>query len=123
MQMQKSILKIFIITISIAMYCSCTHDSLVKPKEVSFKNDVLLVIAGNCQTSGCHGATGFSNFPLVTYEDVINNGDVESGKPNSSKIYKSINGQTGDLMPPSGVLSAVQIQIVHDWIEQGAKNN
>ena len=119
---RNKILALFAITLIIS---ACEHKSIIDPtqSEVSFKNDVQLVLSGNCQSSGCHDATNFSEFPLMTYDDLTNNGLVESGHADRSKIYKALIGEGGDNMPPSGPLPDAQIKVIHDWIEQGAKNN
>jgi hypothetical protein len=53
--------------------------------------------------------------------------DSTSSDPTRSSIYVKITGGTcGDQMPdgdPSGYLSAAQVELVRQWIVQGAKNN
>lgn len=121
--MKKIFFRFLSVSLFSILFYSCVHDSLIKSTEVSFKNDVQLVLAGNCQTSGCHSSTNYSEFPLITYDDVMNFGEVVAGKPDHSKIYKSIKGNSNEMMPPAGPMSDAQIQIVYDWILQGAKNN
>ena len=116
-----------LITISIN---SCKHDVIVPTSPViSFKTDVQPMIIGNCTQSGCHG-NGHSSghggeddaFPLLTYNDVMNRGNISPGSPDNSRIYTAI---TSGKMPRSpyppvpdqGVLK------LYIWILQGALNN
>jgi hypothetical protein len=50
---------------------------------------------------------------------------VVPGDPDNSLIMKKLEGSPpcGDPMPPTGGLSADKIQLVHDWIEAGAKDD
>lgn len=113
------------IILALLFLFSCVHDPVSDPNqaEISFKNDVQLVLSGSCQNTGCHGAADYSEFPLITYNDVINYGEVKAGKPDKSKIYKSISGNGEEKMPPTWNLPDDQIQIVYNWILQGAKDN
>ena len=80
---------------------------------------------GNCTSSGCHGTSsgGEGIFSLMTYDDVINNGGINSGKPEKSKLYKAITSKGENLMPPNGKMADQLILKIYDWIGQGAKNN
>ena len=105
---------------------SCTHNpDLESIRDISFSSDIQPIIAGNCTQSGCHNDQGDSEFSLITYDDVINNGEVRAGNANGSKLYKAISNHSDKIMPPppSLELSSDQIKLVYIWIEQGAKNN
>lgn len=112
----------------IFLFTSCIHkpdlDSL---KDVSFANDIQPIIAGNCTQSGCHDATGGDElFPLITYDDVMNYGEIKAGSAHGSKLYQAIsNHGFEELMPPPPrpMLSSDQIKLIYVWIEKGAKNN
>lgn len=106
---------------------SCKHNTdLASIGEISFGSDILPIVAGNCTQSGCHNAQGDSKFSLVTYNDVISNGDIKEGDARGSKFYQVISNHSGENpMPlsPLPTLSSDQIKLVYIWIEQGAKNN
>lgn len=111
---------------------SCRHETdLSSLKQVSFANDIQPIIASNCAMSGCHSGNGSSGgedelFPLTTYEEVIDEGDVRAGDAHGSKFYQVISNHTiENVMPPSPYppLSDNQIKLIYLWIEQGAKNN
>lgn len=122
--MQKYILITLWFILSIAI-TSCIHKTdLTGLKEVTFSNDIQPIIAGNCTQSGCHNGTG--EFPLLTYNDVIDNGHIKAGDAHGSDLYQTIsNHGFTEMMPPEPLppLSTDQIKLVYLWIEQGAKNN
>ncbi|HAP00971.1 MAG TPA: hypothetical protein DCQ93_03500 [Bacteroidetes bacterium] len=115
--------RVWWVILIIGLLDSCIHAPVIPQQEISFRSDVQPIIAGNCQQSGCHGSTDFQKFPLVTYDDVIKNGEIKSGDANHSKLYKVLNGNDDDLMPPSGKLTVKQLYTIEFWIDQGAKNN
>ena len=106
---------------------SCKHNTdLASIGEISFSSYIQPIIAGNCTQSGCHNSQGDSKFSLVTYNDVISNGDIKEGDARGSKFYQVISNHSGENpMPPSPLpmRSSDQIKLVYIWIEQGAKNN
>jgi hypothetical protein len=107
---------------------SCVHETdLSTLKTVSFASDIQPILAGNCTQSDCHGGSGHEElFPLVTYDDVISNGEIKAGDAHGSKLYRVISNHGFEqTMPPSplALLSSDQIKLVYIWIEQGAKNN
>lgn len=108
------------------MLVSCKHDAdvAVNP-QISYGVDVKPIISANCSYSGCHSSTNFQRFSLVTYNDVISNGEVNGKDAVDTKLYKSMIGRGQELMPPSpnSPLSDTQIKIVLLWLKQGAKNN
>ena len=97
------------------------------PNTVYFQTQVLPILISNCAKSGCHNqADHKKGVVLDTYSNVMATGDIESGKPNNSKIYKSIiASDPDDIMPapPAAGLSSIQINIIYKWIDQGALNN
>jgi hypothetical protein len=120
--------KVAFLLCCIALFWSCRHDpEIPATPEVSFSHDVQAIITGNCTQSGCHeGNTGGGEdlFPLVTYNDIIE--QVNKGNGRDSRIYQAITGKGGTkLMPPSpqAKLTDDQIGLIYVWIEQGAKNN
>jgi hypothetical protein len=115
------ILALLIGTISLN---SCKHEvDLTGVPEISFSNDIQLILSGNCSMNGCHGSDAGSEFPLVTYENVMNEGDVKSGNAHGSDLYKVLLRTGDERMPPNGPLSDIQIKKIFLWIEQGAKDN
>ncbi len=115
---------IFLILISTVSLNSCKHEvDLAGVPEISFANDIQLILSGNCTMTGCHGTDASSEFPLVSYENVMDEGDVEAGNANSSKLYEVLLRTDDERMPPTGPLTDLQLKKIFIWIEQGAKDN
>lgn len=78
--------------------------------EVFYSNQIRPILDANCQNSNCHG--GNSNIPtFATYADV-------SAKADRIK-FRTGNGT----MPPNGPLANSDVQLIADWVDQGAPNN
>lgn len=81
--------------------------------KVSYANDIRPILDANCQVSGCHGSN--SGIPSwATYNDV---------SANASTIKSRTSAKT---MPPSSSgksLTDEQIQLIADWVDEGALNN
>ena len=104
---------------------SCHHAPTIPDKQVSFSADIVPIMGGNCQASGCHGLND-GEFPLVTYEDLVKHGRIVPFKPYQSSIYQTVvSRQPGYVMPvpPAAPLTETQIETLFIWIEQGALNN
>ena len=76
------------------------------------------------QCTGCHKAGGDEpNLQDNSYNNLLN-GYVVPGDAEASDLYKSLLGIGGvPLMPPGSKWSDSKINLVKDWIDQGAKNN
>jgi hypothetical protein len=114
------------ICIILLAFNACKHDypEPVAPT-ISFKDHVQPIITGNCTAAECHPATG-GEFPLVSYNDVIKNGEIKEGDGDESElieVLKETNDNKRMPKPPSAPLTNNQIQIIELWITQGAKNN
>ena len=78
--------------------------------EVFYGNQIRPIIDANCQISNCHGSN--ANIPTwATYNDV-------KAKATTIK-FRTGNGS----MPPNGSLSDSDIQLIADWVDQGAPEN
>lgn len=102
--------------------------------EPTFAN-VQTIFNGNCATSGCHNASSQqSGVNLSSYTSAINSVGSQYGEkviqPNDAdgsplvdKI-SSENPQFGARMPLNGTpLSDNQINLIRQWIDEGAQNN
>ncbi|MFK7969003.1 MAG: c-type cytochrome domain-containing protein [Bacteroidia bacterium] len=132
-------LSLFMIFGAILSTTSCTYDSVCPDNFpcdstrtitkcdtnlVYFEKDVLPILVSNCARSGCHNeASAQSGVILNNYENVIKTANVEPNDPDRSELYEVLVAtDPSERMPPSGPLPANQIQIIKDWIEEGAKN-
>ena len=102
---------------------------------VSFSAQVQPIFTANCVSAGCHPGGG-APFPLnsSSYINLINIQATSSctsdkrvlpGNAPSSVLYRKIAGSTcGDRMPLSRTpLAQTEIDLIRDWINQGARNN
>ena len=91
----------------------------------SFSADISPILTNRCAIPGCHVAGGPHDIDLRTYDSVKAGGDdgaiVIAGNARESEIVEEI---VEGKMPPGGPpLEAAQIQLIVDWINEGAKNN
>ena len=100
--------------------------------EVSFKDDILPIFKERCQK--CHRprlrGTGRDGIPpaggldLTSYKSAMRGAVIDPGWSEDSPIVVRISTTAAAKMPPVGPrLSEEQIQLIIDWIDQGAENN
>jgi hypothetical protein len=91
----------------------------------SFNADILPILTNRCAIPGCHVAGGPRDIDLRTYDSVIKGGDegaiVIAGDARESEMVEEI--VEGKMPPKGGPLEAAQMQLIIDWINEGAKNN
>ena len=96
------------------------------PNKIYFQQQILPILISNCAMSGCHDAASHQDgVVLTTYESVMATADVRPGRPDDSDLYEMITETDPDDRmppPPRTPLSATQILMVRQWIEQGALN-
>ena len=101
-----------------------THES-VDVVEASFQHDLSPILTTRCALAGCHVADGPHGLDFRTYESFIAGGEhgpvFIAGNAEESEIVEQIvSGQ----MPPAGPpLSAAEIQLFVDWINQQESQN
>lgn len=81
---------------------------------VSFANDVMPIIQGNCSVSGCHVAGGSGNGLFENYDQIKSK--VDNGSFQDRVLDKRE-------MPPSYALSDCNIQYLQAWLDAGAPDN
>jgi len=91
---------------------------------VSFANDVYPILRSRCLN--CHGGERISEgLSVATYEALMagsKNGPVLlPGDPQNSELVQVI--VSGEMPKRGPKLTPQQIQIIIDWITQGAPNN
>jgi hypothetical protein len=92
-------------------------DEMEEKAEVSFSADVWPILEEYAVAA--HGGKG--GVFLESYEDIMD--QVEPGNPESSMLYKVLIGDGVKQMPPGNPLPDEMISVIHDWIEQGAREN
>jgi hypothetical protein len=101
-------------------------NSTCDPDTIYFQNTILPLVVSSCGTTGCHDqASQRHGIILTDYASMIRTGKITPGDPNNSEFLESIAGGEDDLMPPPPLdpLSSAQIQMIRQWIAQGAQNN
>jgi len=111
---------------------SSVSDTVVD--DPSYASVIQPIWSASC--TGCHGSGGDAGLNLSSGSSYANLVNVPSTQDktkmrvlpgdatNSWVVMKIENRQTvGGKMPPSGSLTANQIQNIKNWITQGAKNN
>ncbi len=92
---------------------------------VSFSADVMPIFESDCII--CHG--NFGGWDASSYTTVLGTGDhapvIIPGDPENSLLAQKMVGthSIGDIMPPAGLLPEDEIQVILDWIEEGALDN
>lgn len=90
------------------------------PQAVSFATDLAPIFNTKCALSGCHVSGAHKPYmnTVISYQQVVNGGFVNTMIPKESVLYKMINGEMKEYIP-----SAADRQKVYDWIRNGAPNN
>ena len=121
-------LKILSLVILLAgLITGCYYD-VVKPadpnapaQQVSYSGDLQPIWDASCAKSGCHdGAHDPLLTPAESYNALMAGGFVNTAIPNESILYQELSSGS---MPPTGKLPSSDIQMVLDWIKNGAPNN
>ncbi|HCE54317.1 MAG TPA: hypothetical protein DER05_04605 [Lutibacter sp.] len=106
---------------------SCYYDEVLPEVElppvpgVSFTTDIQPIFTANC--AGCHTASLAPDLRQGNaYAAIVNGTFIVPNSIDNSVLYQRLIGN-GNLMPPSGPLTAAKLNLVKSWIEQGAKNN
>lgn len=96
------------------------------PDKIYFQQQVLPILLSNCAMSGCHDEiTHEEGVVLTSYEKVVTTTEIRPGNAAESELYKLIiDLDSGDRMPPppQSALNQQQVQLIYQWIQQGAQN-
>ena len=108
---------------------SCYYDALPDasvipiPENISYQNEIQPIFNQSC--TSCHDGgldpdlrSGTSYTALTA-----NNAYVIPSDAENSVLYKALIGEGAPLMPPDGGLSQAKINLVKQWINEGALNN
>ena len=101
--------------------------STCDPDSVYFQKNILPLIVSSCAKSGCHDAISHKDgIVLDSYPNIMNHGDIRPGNPGSSDLYEVITENDPDKImppPPDAPMSQGSIDMIANWIRQGALNN
>jgi uncharacterized membrane protein len=126
-------MKLVLLTIAASSFFGATLTAPVAPKQedpkpISFKEKVTPVLKKYCYN--CHAdKDAKKGLKVDTYENIMKGTTygkvVKPEKSAESVLVKAIKKVPGaSAMPPSRrKMTDVEIKIITDWIDQGAKNN
>jgi uncharacterized membrane protein len=96
------------------------------PNKIYFQQQVLPILISNCAMSSCHDdASHQEGVVLTSYQKVMSTAGIRPGRPGNSELYERITDtDPRDRMPrpPQAPLTPAQVQLIRQWIEQGAQN-
>ena len=96
------------------------------PDTVYFELEVLPIFKSSCGQRDCHSAgRAYAGFKAENYETITETGGVVPYMPEEARIFRQItHDDEEERMPPNSYdrLSERQVQIIEDWINQGANN-
>jgi mono/diheme cytochrome c family protein len=100
-----------------------TPQSETSSSGVSYSSEIQPIFDNDC--GGCHGGSG--GLSLGNYDQLMAGGNggalVVAGSPDDSILVKRLTGEISPKMPRGGSLSDEQINLIRQWIEEGALNN
>ena len=90
---------------------------------IDYNLSIQSIFNQNC--TGCHdGSDPAGGLNLLSYEDLMSNNVIVPGDHEASELYDRITrpeSSNGD-MPPAGSLDQDEIDLIADWIDEGALN-
>lgn len=116
-----------ILTVMFTISCKKYYlvpEEVTIPDTVKFSVDIAPILDANCNLSNCH-ATGYNSpdlSPEKAYSNLWAYALIDTTDPENSVIYKRLTSATKPMPPePSARLSDAKINLILEWIKQGAK--
>lgn len=129
--------------VAIAALSSCKHmpeelvddDSYGQPTQsiicdedsIYFQQQILPLLSSSCAITDCHDQASHEDGVILdNYQNIINTAEIEGGNLSAGDVMEVITeNDPDDIMPPDPYppLSSDEIQLIEDWILQGAMNN
>lgn len=91
-------------------------DSELCIQDVSFEDDVKIILEKSCTVAGCHGTNGPMKGDFTSYESVVKY--VRSGDAFRKRIFES-KDMPPFYSPSKTTLSSEELKIIECWIDQG----
>ncbi|MBN2365399.1 MAG: hypothetical protein EH225_05455 [Calditrichaeota bacterium] len=134
--------KLLVFIFSFLVVFSCERAGPVEqepPSQATFNNIQTSIFNQSCALSNCHAGSSapfgldlsaessYNNLVNVASQEVPSLLRVDPGEPDSSYLVLKVEGASGIIgqrMPIGGnPLSAEQINLIREWINNGAPNN
>ena len=131
--MELSVDKSYILSLIIFTLSGCSDS--VNIGEISYNDQIQeSIFKFSCSTAACHDASSAGGLDLTSYSTLIEgstNGPVIlAGAAEESPLIWSLEGSDPignpvSIMPPAGrtPITKSEINLIKDWIDQGAKDN
>jgi hypothetical protein len=109
---------------AVAVLAATTAVGAQTPSQIDFQRDVQPILREHC--IACHGPElQMNGFRLDRRADAMRGGlqtNIGPGNADGSRMYHRVaDTSVGPRMPPAGPLSANQIDIIRQWIDEGAE--
>jgi hypothetical protein len=124
--MKKLYVLLILASVPASIFFGCKHDPVLPEQQVSFSADILPIMQMGCSHAGCHGDSLNQMPQLTSYEEVMEFGQIEPGKPYESELFRRIiETDSTERMPrlPYAPLNDRNQKLIYIWIAQGAKDN
>ncbi len=114
-----------LLTVCVFAFSAAIHGQTQALRTVDFATEVHPLLESRC--AGCHsGGTPQASFRIDSRDALLKGGKsgpaMVPGKSSESLLILKVTGQKGLPMPPSGPrLSADNIAVLRNWIDQGAR--
>lgn len=108
--------------IAVGLAAAAVAVTAQQPARVDFGRDVQPIFRQQCY--GCHGpAVHQGGLRLDRRADAKRGGSISDigADSNASHLYRRVAGIESPQMPPTGALKPEQIEIIKNWIDQGAE--
>uniref|UniRef100_UPI0040488350 hypothetical protein n=1 Tax=Mariniflexile sp. TaxID=1979402 RepID=UPI0040488350 len=112
---------------SLTLFLSSCYNDEIKDavsENVSFANDIQPIFNANCVS--CHPSDALPDLsPGNSYTSLLSMEGIVPGDADGSELMEMLNfdPEADNPMPPGGAMSSKNINLIRDWINQGALNN
>ena len=90
---------------------------------VDYESQIQPIFNDNC--GNCHLGNSSGGLNLSSYENLMSNDVINPGDASSSLLYDKItrpNSASGDMPPGNSELSQSEIELIFNWINEGAED-
>ena len=111
-------------TVTLTVLCLALSAAAQDKKPVSFEKDIVPIFKASCLS--CHKPDKKKGkLDMSTYAELMKGGKqgnpVKPGDPAKSLIIEMISGNEPEMPEKGDKLTEAQVQIISNWIKQGAK--
>src|SRR5438552_11551644 len=109
----------------VALVCCTTTLAAQEPRKIEFNRDIRPILSNNCFV--CHGPDNNLRKAKLRLDDEkdAHAKVIMAGQPLTSELFRRlITDDPTEKMPPAKSMKQLtkrEMQLIHDWIEQGAK--